>query len=243
MLETSRLPKGEKGKERRGISVLKQTRRSPDPCWEKGRARPWRGWFQGGLAEEPSPGRVGGMERDGGSISRAGFVPAPPCAGRPAVFPSREAGICCPSRDALGNTPKKLLPGGETGGQELWGHSVSLHHHHLNQPECWHHGLALGWSPPSSGVPHSQVCWITRGANKARAAVPSLRCPAASPLLGESSARRRCTPRDLCSARIRASSEKIPWDGSRETEGGPCLIFIVPPQLPSHLLIFNSPGS
>lgn len=93
MLETSRLPKGEKGKERRGISVLKQTRRSPDRCWEKGRGRPWRGWSQGGLAEEPSPGRVGGMERDGGSTSRAGFVPAPPCAGRPAVFPSREAGM------------------------------------------------------------------------------------------------------------------------------------------------------
>lgn len=81
-------------------------------------------------------------------------------------------------RDVPGNTPKKLLPGGETGGQELWGHSVSLHHHHLNQLECWHHGLALGWSPPSSGVPHSQVCWTTEGQTK-----PEPPCQASGALL------------------------------------------------------------
>lgn len=38
MLETSQLPKGEKGKKKiqKGISVLKQTRRSLAPFWDKG---------------------------------------------------------------------------------------------------------------------------------------------------------------------------------------------------------------
>lgn len=124
---------------------------------------------------------------------------------------------------------------GETLGQELRGHSVSLHHH-LNQLECWHHGLALGWSTPAPR------CLKSRSAGSQRAK-QSLRCPAPSPVLKECSARRRHKHRDVCSARIGSSSERTSWDDSRETEGGPCLIFIIPSQLHSHPLIFSSLGS
>lgn len=113
---------------------------------------------------------------------------------------------------------KKLLPAGETLGQELWDHSVSLHHH-LNQPECWHHGLALGGSPQLRGASNPDLL-DHRGEKRVRAPMSILRCPAPSPLLGECSARRRHKHRDVCSAGISASSERISWDDSRETEGG-----------------------
>lgn len=154
-----------------------------------------------------------------------------------AVLPSLGAGICHPSRDAHGNAPKKLLPAGERLGQELWDHSVFLHSY-LNQLNS----LALGWSPQLWGA-SNQGLLDHGGENKVRALVLSLRCLAPCLLLRECSARRRHKHRDVCPARISASSGRTSWDDSGETEGGPCLIFIIPPQLRSHPLIFNSPGS
>lgn len=102
-------------------------------------------------------------------------------------------------RDVPGNTPKKLLPGGETGGQELWGHSVSLHHH-LNQLECRHHGLALGWSPPPApGCLTARSAGPQRGKqSQSRRAKPQVPCCLPS-AWGELSKEEKHTQRRLLS--------------------------------------------
>lgn len=171
MLETSRLPKGEKGKERRGISVLKQTRRSPDRCWEKGRGLALEGMVPRRAGRGAIP-REGGGHGERWRLHLQGWV----C---PSTSLCRQAS-CFPipgGRDVPGNTPKKLLPGGETGGQELWGHSVSLHQH-LNQLECWHQGLALGWSPPPApGCLTARSAGPQRGKqSQSRPAKPQVPC-------------------------------------------------------------------
>lgn len=169
--------KGGKGK-RRGISVLKQTCRSPAPCWEKGRGR--RGGTEGAL-EGMIPRRAGrgAIPREGGGRGeRRGFhlqgwvCPSTSLCRQASCFPI-PAGRDLPSQQRCPwEYTKKLLPGGESGGQELWDHSVSLHHRpvttHLNQLEGWHHGLALGWSPQLRGA--SQPGRLDhRGTNQGRA--------------------------------------------------------------------------
>lgn len=180
MLETSQLPKGEKGKKK--IKKESQFSSKHEGPWPHSGIKvgdsvvagkwPWMRWSLGGLARGAVPKEDGEDEEDGedwdescGCLSEAGLVPAPPCAGSTAVFPSLEAGICHPSRYTCGNAPKKLLPAGETLGQELWGHPVSLHHH-LNQLEC--RDLALGGSPQLRGASNPDLL-DHGGGNRARA--------------------------------------------------------------------------